>query len=71
MMYACTLHRYIALIAKALDGGIGRTRMDDQSFHLAQGTTPHPPGARVTATAKRNQKQGLNFRVDWTGFPTL
>ena len=72
MMHTCTLRMYIALRAKALDGGSDDTRMDIQSSHLAQGTTLPPPRARVTATPEPILGEVFKFRVHCCGlFPTF
>jgi hypothetical protein len=52
MIHAIVWMLSISFACEALDGGSDDTRMDDQSFHLAQCTTLPPPRARVTATPK-------------------
>jgi hypothetical protein len=68
MMYITHMMRCKSLRSRTLDGGADEIRMEDQSLHLAQGTTRHPPRARVTATAKLFQREGFNFRVHCRGF---
>ena len=70
MIYITYMMRCKSLRSSALDGGHGHERMETQSLHLAQGTTRHPPRARVTATAKLFQREVKKRTVHCAGrFP--
>ena len=70
MIYVTYMMRCKSLRSSALDGGHGHERMETQSLHLAQGTTRHPPRARVTATAKLFQREDVNLSFRFARRPT-
>lgn len=67
MMHITHIMHSISLSVEALDG----VPLDKDGRYLlstlAAGPSPQPPRARVTATAKYFQREGLNFRFRFAG----
>jgi hypothetical protein len=67
MMYIARITRRKSLASRALDGASGTLKMGGSVFHFGSGPTPHPPRARVTATANIFQRKILAFAVRFAG----
>jgi hypothetical protein len=66
-MHTTHTTRRKSLQAREFVGAADPIRMAVTFSHLAQGTTPHPPRARVTATPNPIAGKVLKFRVHCGG----
>jgi hypothetical protein len=67
MMHMMHMTRRKSLQSRALDGASWTLKMGGSVSHFASGPPPHPPRARVTATANIFQREILAFAVRFAG----
>jgi hypothetical protein len=67
MMYIARITRRKSLPSKGFGRRVRTLKMGGSVSHFALGPPPHPPRARVTATANIFQREVLKFRVHCRG----